>query len=47
MASSTKIVIRAEDTGLWRGKQDGEAAKKVSELLQEDLEVRQRDAMAT
>ncbi|OAA51985.1 hypothetical protein NOR_00578 [Metarhizium rileyi] len=38
MASATRIVVRAEDKGLWRGKQDDESAKKVSALLQEDLE---------
>lgn len=40
MASSTRIVIPASDTGLWKGKQDVAAANKVSQLLQEDLEVR-------
>jgi hypothetical protein len=41
MASATRIVIRPEDTGLWRGrkKQDEATAAKVSDLLQEDLEV--------
>ncbi|EFY93236.1 HypA-like protein, putative [Metarhizium acridum CQMa 102] len=39
MASATRIVIRAEDTGLWKGKQDEETAAKVSSLLQADLEL--------
>jgi hypothetical protein len=43
MASSTdfpyKMHITPDNTGLWHVKQTDEAAKKVSELLQEDLEV--------
>ena len=46
MASSTtdfpyKMHITPDNTGLWHVKQTDEAAKKVSELLQEDLEVSQ------
>ncbi|KAK9439478.1 putative HypA-like protein [Metarhizium brunneum] len=38
MASATRIVIGAGDTGFWRAKQDEETAAKVSALLQADLE---------
>lgn len=38
MASATRIVIKAEDTGFWKAKQDEETAAKVSALLQTDLE---------
>jgi hypothetical protein len=39
MATSRKIQITTENTGLWHCKQSEAAAKKTSELLQEDLEV--------
>lgn len=44
MASSTsefpyKMHVTPDNTGLWGIKQTDEAAEKVSELLQEDLEV--------
>lgn len=39
MAATRKIYIDPNDTGLWKVKQTPEAAKKVSELLQQDLEV--------
>lgn len=39
MATPQKIQIVPQDTGLWRLKQTDEAAKKASELLQQDLEV--------
>jgi hypothetical protein len=43
MASATdlpyKMHITPDNTGLWRIKQTDEAAKKASELLQEDMEV--------
>jgi S-adenosylmethionine hydrolase len=39
MASSTKIFISPDNTGLLGLKQTEEASKKVSELLQKDLEV--------
>lgn len=39
MATPWQIRIPASDTGLLRWKQTGEAAAKVSELLQKDLEV--------
>ncbi|KAI1813539.1 HypA protein [Poronia punctata] len=38
MATSRKIQITTENTGLWHWKQDEAAAKKASELLQHDLE---------
>ncbi|KAK2601918.1 hypothetical protein QQS21_004509 [Conoideocrella luteorostrata] len=38
MATAHRILIPADDTGLWKTKQDEEAAVKVSELLQADLE---------
>jgi len=40
MASSTKIHISPDDTGLLGLKQTEDASRKVSELLQKDLEVR-------
>jgi hypothetical protein len=43
MASSAdlpyKMHVTPDNTGLWHIKQTDEAAKKVSELLQEDMEV--------
>lgn len=39
MATTQKIQIDPTDTGLWKVKQTAEAAKKASELLQQDLEV--------
>ena len=43
MASTTdlpyKVHVTPDNTGLWHIKQTEEAAKKVSELLQEDMEV--------
>ncbi|KAF5126040.1 hypothetical protein E5D57_010735 [Metarhizium anisopliae] len=38
MASATRIVIGAGDTGFWKARQDEETAAKVSALLQADLE---------
>ncbi|KAK5627329.1 hypothetical protein RRF57_003044 [Xylaria bambusicola] len=38
MATAHKIHITPENTGLWRTKQTDAAAKKTTELLQEDLE---------
>jgi hypothetical protein len=35
-----KMHVTPDNTGLWRIKQTEEAARKVSELLQEDMEVR-------
>jgi hypothetical protein len=44
MASPTglpfKMHVTPDNTGLWHIKQTDEAAKKVSDLLQEDMEVR-------
>lgn len=34
-----KMRVTPDNTGLWHIKQTDEAAKKVSELLQEDMEV--------
>lgn len=34
-----KMHIAPDNTGLWHVKQTDEAAKKVSELLQDDIEV--------
>jgi hypothetical protein len=34
-----KMHVTPHNTGLWRIRQTDEAAKKVSELLQEDMEV--------
>lgn len=39
MATSQKIYIDPNDTGLWKVKQTAEAANSASELLQQDLEV--------
>lgn len=39
MATTQKIYIDPNDTGLWKVKQTAEAAQKTSELLQQDLEV--------
>lgn len=38
MATTQKIHIVTEDTGLWKVKQTAESAEKASELLQQDLE---------
>ncbi|KAG5931156.1 hypothetical protein E4U53_001932 [Claviceps sorghi] len=38
MATAHRILISAQNTGLWKPKQDEEAAAKVTELLQEDFE---------
>ncbi|PSS00788.1 HypA protein [Coniella lustricola] len=38
MATTRKIYIDANNTGLWKVKQTDESAKKASELLQHDLE---------
>ncbi|KAJ3579448.1 hypothetical protein NPX13_g1113 [Xylaria arbuscula] len=38
MATARKIQITPENTGLWRLKQTDGAAKKITELLQDDLE---------
>lgn len=35
-----KMHVTPDNTGLWHIKQTDEAAKKVSDLLQEDMEVR-------
>lgn len=40
MATPYQLKIVAGDTGLWKVKQTDETAAKVSQLLQEDLEVR-------
>lgn len=40
MASPTRIQISPEETGLLGLKQTPDAAAKITELLQEDLEVR-------
>lgn len=40
MATTQKIYIDPQDTGLWKIKQTEEAAKKTSDLLQQDLEAR-------
>lgn len=45
MATAHKIYIDPEDTGLWTVKQTAESAKKASELLQQDLAVRQLPAL--
>lgn len=37
-STAHRIYVSPENTGLWRVKQTEEASKKVSELLQEDLE---------
>ena len=42
MASASKIQITPENTGLLKVKQTTDAAKKVTELLQEDIDVRAR-----
>lgn len=39
MATSRKILITPENTGLWHPKQTEAAANKTSELLQQDLDV--------
>lgn len=41
MATTQKIYIDPNYTGLWKVSQTAEAAKKASELLQQDLEVSQ------
>lgn len=41
MATAHTIQITPDNTGLWQVHQDESAAKKASELLQEDLEVGQ------
>lgn len=38
MATAWKVHIDPNNTGLWKVKQTDEAAKKVTELLQKDLE---------
>lgn len=40
MATAYQIQVPARDTGLWKSEQTQEAADKVTELLQRDLEVR-------
>lgn len=40
MATAWKIHIEPQNTGLWKVKQTDEAAKKTTELLQQDLEAR-------
>lgn len=39
MATAHTIQITPDNTGLWQISQDESAAKKATELLQEDLEV--------
>lgn len=39
MATARKIEITPENTGLWHLEQTEAAAKKITELLQDDLEV--------
>lgn len=39
MATSRRILITSENTGLWQAEQDEETAAKVTELLQQDFEV--------
>ncbi|KAG6048549.1 hypothetical protein E4U39_007270 [Claviceps sp. Clav50 group G5] len=38
MATSRRILITSENTGLWQAEQDEETAAKVTELLQQDFE---------
>ncbi|KAG6004553.1 hypothetical protein E4U21_000937 [Claviceps maximensis] len=38
MATAHRILINADNTGLWKPKQDEETAAKVTELLQDDFE---------
>lgn len=38
MATSKKMHLDPQDTGLWKVKQTDDAAKKAAELLQDDLE---------
>jgi hypothetical protein len=39
MATARTIQVTTQNTGLWHWKQNEAAAKKTTELLQEDLEV--------
>lgn len=39
MATSQKVHLDPQDTGLWKVKQTAEAANKAAELLQDDLKV--------